>query len=132
VTSPETDDQPPRADRRWPRQVYGRGSEPDPRFTFANERTFLAWIRTCLGLLTAGVAIAALADLQPRLTIEAHFASLILILAGIGSAISAFLRWARNERAIRENRPLPSSVLMPLMAGGLGAVGVIALFILLP
>ena len=52
-----------RTDRRWPRQVYAVGSEPDPRFTFANERTFLAWIRTALGFLAAGVAIAAVAQL---------------------------------------------------------------------
>ena len=50
-------------DRRWPRQVYAVGTEPDPRFSFANERTFLAWIRTALGFLAAGVAIAAVARL---------------------------------------------------------------------
>ena len=53
-------------DRRWPRQVYAVGTEPDPRFTFANERTFLAWIRTALGFLAAGVAIAAVARLSGR------------------------------------------------------------------
>ena len=122
----------PRRDRRWPRRVYGHGTEPDPRFSFANERTFLAWIRTGLGLLTAGVAIAALAELQPRLSVEAHIASLILILAGIGSAVSSFLRWARNERAMRENRPLPSSLVMPLLVAGLAIVGIVALLVLLP
>lgn len=132
TSQPPSDETPPPRDRRWPRQVYGRGSEPDPRFSFANERTFLAWIRTSLGLLTAGVAIAALAGLQPRLSGEAHVASLILILAGIGSAVSAFLRWARNERAMRENRPLPSSVVMPLLAAGLAIVGLVALLVLLP
>ncbi|MDQ7905703.1 DUF202 domain-containing protein [Phytohabitans sp. ZYX-F-186] len=50
---------------RWPSWVYRSGSEPDPRFTLANERTFLAWIRTALGLVAAaapmviGVAVAA-------------------------------------------------------------------------
>ena len=42
---------------RWPRWVYGGGTEPDARFTFANERTFLAWIRTALALLAGGVAL---------------------------------------------------------------------------
>ncbi len=46
------------------------GSEPDPRFTFANERTFLAWIRTALGFLAAGVAIAAVARLAGPLGLE--------------------------------------------------------------
>lgn len=31
------------------------GEEPDPRFTLANERTFLAWTRTALALLASAV-----------------------------------------------------------------------------
>ena len=61
---------PQHRDRRWPRRVYAAGSEPDPRFTFANERTFLAWIRTGLGFLAAGVAIAAVAQWSDRLGLE--------------------------------------------------------------
>ena len=34
--------------------------EPEARFTFANERTFLVWSRTALALVTAGLAIAQL------------------------------------------------------------------------
>ncbi len=45
-------------DRRWPRSVYGVGTEPDPRFTFANERTFLAWIRTALAMMGFGFVVA--------------------------------------------------------------------------
>lgn len=45
---------------RWPRWVYDRGEEPDYRFSFANERTFLAWIRTALALVAGGVALDAL------------------------------------------------------------------------
>jgi len=40
--------------------------EPDYRFTLANERTFLAWQRTALGLLAAAVAVV---HLVPDLTI---------------------------------------------------------------
>ena len=47
---------------RWPARVYGEGAEPDPRFTFANERTFLAWLRTALALVVAGVAVDVLAE----------------------------------------------------------------------
>ena len=47
-------------DRRFPRRVYGAGQEPDVRFSLANERTFLAWVRTSLALVAGGVALEAL------------------------------------------------------------------------
>ncbi|MGA9597271.1 MAG: DUF202 domain-containing protein, partial [Acidimicrobiia bacterium] len=46
--------------RRFPARVYRQGVEPDPRFSLANERTFLAWIRTGLAFVAGGVAVAAL------------------------------------------------------------------------
>ena len=46
---------------RFEQRVLGPGREPDPRFSLANERTFLAWIRTALTLLGGGVAIEAFA-----------------------------------------------------------------------
>jgi putative membrane protein len=45
---------------QFPGWVYRSGSEPDPRFSLANERTFLAWIRTALALLAGGVGLEAL------------------------------------------------------------------------
>jgi len=44
---------------RFPRWVYGAGDEPDARFSLANERTFLAWIRTSLALLAGSIAVEA-------------------------------------------------------------------------
>ena len=114
-------------DRRWPRSVYGTGNEPDPRFSFANERTFLAWIRTGLGFLAAGVAIAAVARLGAGLTAEIRVASVVLIACGVGCAVGAWTRWVRSERAMRENRPLPSSPLLLLLVGVLVVVAVITL-----
>ena len=78
-----TEPSPPPEDRRWPRRVYDHGEDPDPRFSFANERTFLAWIRTGLGFLAAGVAVAALFDLNADLSLSAHVASVVLILCGM-------------------------------------------------
>ncbi len=97
---------PPDEPRRWPRSVYERGSEPDPRYTLANERTFLAWIRTALALLAGGVALEALS-----LPVELHWrlaASVLLIVLGIVAPVQAWLGWARTERALRERLPLPA------------------------
>jgi putative membrane protein len=99
-------------DRRWPRAVYGVGTEPDPRFSFANERTFLAWIRTSLGFLAAGVAIAAVSKFSDQLSLEARLAAILLIVCGIGCGISAITRWVRNERAMRLGQPLHSSPML--------------------
>jgi uncharacterized membrane protein YidH (DUF202 family) len=69
---------------RFPRWVYGEGSEPDPRFTLANERTFLAWIRTALALTAGGVALEALTvPLLPGLRLAASLLLLVLGLAGV-------------------------------------------------
>ena len=117
-------------DRRWPRRVYGVGHEPDPRFSFANERTFLAWIRTGLGFLAAGVAIAAVARLSDQLRIEVRAASILLVACGIGCGIGALTRWMRNERAMRLDEPLHSSPLLLVLTGGVVAVAVIAFVVI--
>ena len=114
-------------DRRWPRGVYGVGAEPDPRFSFANERTFLAWIRTGLGFLAAGVAVEALTRFGPRLGVEVRIASVVLILCGLACALGAWRRWYAAEKAMRLSRALPSSPLLAVLVGALIVVAVIAL-----
>ena len=105
---------------RFPRSVYGVGAEPDPRFSLANERTFLAWITTSIGLIAAGVALEALAaPVQPGLRLAA---SLVLIVAGVASPVQAWFGWLRTERAIRLAQPLPA----PRIAGPLALVIVVA------
>jgi putative membrane protein len=116
-------------DRRWPRRVYAAGTEPDPRFTFANERTFLAWIRTGLGFLAAGVAIAAVARWSDRLGLEIRLASAVLIICGLACGLGAFRRWMANERAMRLNEPLPSSPLLLVLTAIVAVVGIVALII---
>lgn len=111
--------------RRFPGRVYARGTEPDPRFTLANERTFLAWVSTGLALLSVGVAFDSLAlDLHPDFRLAA---SIVLILGGLGCSLQAWLGWARVETALREGRPLPSSRMVLILPIILGLSGVLAL-----
>ncbi len=119
------------SDKRWPRSVYGVGTEPDARFSFANERTFLAWIRTGLGFVTASVAIVALTTLKPDLNVEAHIAALVLAITGVGCGVHAFVGWARNERRLRQSKPLPSSPLMVLLVLVLVVVATITVILVL-
>lgn len=101
---------------RFPRRVYNTGTEPDPRFTLANERTFLAWIRTALALIAAGVALEAFnLPLQPELRLTA---AIILLTLGVLAPLLAWLTWGSVERALRQGSPLPGSkVALPLAVG---------------
>ncbi|MEE2522329.1 DUF202 domain-containing protein [Pseudarthrobacter sp. J75] len=107
------------------------GTEPDPRFTLANERTFLAWIRTSLALLAGGIAIEAFtADLfvQP---VRQGIAILLLALGMLLSA-GAAVRWLRVERSMRRKAPLPLPLIVPLLAaaGALAAAVIIVVIAL--
>jgi putative membrane protein len=110
---------------RFPRWVYGHGDEPDARFTLANERTFLAWIRTGLALLAGGVALEALdLPLQPGL----RFAAAVLLLAlGLLVPGLAWFGWGTTERALRRGDPLPASRIAPVLAVGATVVAALAL-----
>ena len=101
---------------RFPRSVYDSGSEPDPRFTLANERTFLAWIRTALALIAAGVALEAFnLPLQPGLRLTA---AIILLTLGVLVPLLAWVTWGSVERALRQGSPLPGSrVALPVAVG---------------
>ncbi len=99
--------------------------EPDYRFTLANERTFLAWQRTALGLLAAAVALA---QLVPELTIPGERKALGLLLAVLATLTSARLRrWEQADRAIRRGGPLPRHPTPAYLAVGLTVVGMIAI-----
>lgn len=112
-------------DNRFPRSVYGRGVEPDARFTLANERTFLAWVSTGLALISVGVGVKSIAlDLQPELRVAA---ALVLVVSGAICPVHAWFGWCRVEAAMREGRPLPSSSMMPFLAVSLGIAGAVIL-----
>jgi putative membrane protein len=100
-------------------------TEPDVRFTYANERTFLAWNRTSLALIATGVAVV---QLVPRFDVEYGRRILGLPLIALGAYLSfASLRtWKANDEAMRHGRPLPRSHLPTLLAAGVAVVAVLA------
>ncbi|EPR76741.1 hypothetical protein ADILRU_0924 [Leifsonia rubra CMS 76R] len=113
----------PPAPRRFPRRVYGVGSEPDARFSLANERTFLAWIRTALALIAAGVALEAFVlPIAPGFRLGA---SLLLILLGVLAPLQAWFGWAQAEKSLRLGRPLPSPNLAGPIGGGVVVAGLL-------
>jgi putative membrane protein len=112
-------------ERRFPGSVFGVGSDPDARFSLANERTFLAWIRTSLALVAGGVALETLGlDLQPGLRLAA---SVVLIVAGTLLPLIAWAWWMRIERALRSGSPLPATVVGVVLAVVVAVVGVLVL-----
>lgn len=115
-----------RTRRRWPAVIFEDGTEPDPRFSLANERTFLAWIRTSLGLTAAGVALDALGT---GLSGGARTAiGTALVVLGMLAGTFAFLRWALNERALRRGEQLPGFAIGAILTGGLLIIGAIVAF----
>ncbi|XRQ12289.1 YidH family protein, partial [Actinomadura welshii] len=109
----------------WTGRLLAEGSDPDPRFSLANERTFLAWIRTALALIAAGIGLALVDDL-----VEApvrHVLSIGSAATGALVAVLAFHRWLRTERALRRAETLPPPALAPVMAYGLAVASVVLL-----
>src|SRR3954464_15798746 len=113
----------------WPAWVYGTGSEPDYRFSFANERTFLAWIRTAMALVAGGVALDAL-DRDADGTLRTALPAVLLLLGGLCAGLG-WVRWAGAERAVRRRKPLPSSMLSAVVAVGVLTVALVAVAALL-
>ncbi|MFI6262371.1 YidH family protein [Micromonospora sp. NPDC051006] len=111
--------------RRWfdPRELRSVGNTPDYRFSLANERTFLAWLRTALALVAGGLAAAQFLPPLPLRHLREAMAIALLLLGG-AVAIRAVDHWARTERAIRLGEELPASRFPAVLAlaVGLGAL----------
>lgn len=116
---------PKSAPLRWPRSVYAHGKEPDPRFSLANERTFLAWIRTTLALLVAAAALDVVVLPVPFGLQQIVAAGLAL--CGAVTAVQAWRGWATTERAMRQGDPLPNSPMAVPLVVVLVAVGALLL-----
>jgi putative membrane protein len=115
---------------RDPRRLADVGEHPDYRFSLANERTFLAWIRTALALLAGAVALV---QLVPEFRVRGAREAIGVALAGLATAISwlAYRRWEANERAMRTGEPLAYTRLLGLIAAVITVVAVITTLLLL-
>lgn len=102
------------------------GAEPDYRFTLANERTFLAWIRTSLGLLAGAVAMV---QLVPQFGIPGgrHVVAAFLTVLAMLSAGLGLRRWQQVERAMRRGEPLPPERGPAILGIGLLLLGAVIL-----
>ena len=115
-----------RDDGRTP--LHEVGETPDYRFTLANERTFLAWVRTSLALMAAGVAVV---QFVPGPTGLRHTLGFVLVsFGGILSAVS-YGHWERIERAMRLGERLPYSRIPRLTAAALALVAAVALTLMI-
>ncbi|MGI5217234.1 YidH family protein [Nocardia sp. CA-290969] len=97
----------------------------DYRFTLANERTFLSWIRTALGLLAGGVAVHTVVVEHWQTDFRAALAVSCLVLS-LTVAVGAYLHWRRIRAAMDEGRPLPGTVLVPVLSAGTAFVAILA------
>jgi putative membrane protein len=79
----------------------------DPRYSFANERTFLAWVRTALGMIAGAAAVHVLDTGWPDRVVS--LLSAVLALTAAACSFLAWLHWSRAEVAIREGRDVPPS-----------------------
>lgn len=109
---------------RRPESVYGVGTEPDARFSLANERTALAWLRTGLALVAGGVALTTLGAITERSVLVDLIAALAC-LAGGSLAIGGLIGWRRTERSLRLGRPLPPPAALPILAAGIAVIAVL-------
>jgi putative membrane protein len=107
------------------------GAEPDPRFTFANERTFLAWSRTALALVVAGLGIVQLLPPFPGVPAGRHLLGVPLIALGAVLAVVAYAEWTRNQRALRRGEPLPQSNMPWILAASITGMALISALVLL-
>jgi len=102
------------------------GTEPDARFTYANERTFLAWNRTALALVVAGLAIVQLLPPFAGVPWGRHVIAIPLIALGGVISVASYRDWQRNQRAMRRGEPLPRSTLPMILATSIAVLAVVA------
>ena len=101
----------------------------DPRYSLANERTFLAWIRTSLGLLVAAAALMAVNLPWPAGAVRAL--AVVLAAAAGGSAFASWARWRKVEEAISTGQAAPPPRAHILLTGAVGLASAVVIALIL-
>ena len=107
-------------------QGADEGSEPDARFTLANERTFLAWSRTSLALVVGGLAVAQLLPPFPKVPWGRSAIATPLILLGAAMSVLSYFEWRANQRSLRLGAPLVRSQLPRILAFTIAVIALLA------
>jgi putative membrane protein len=117
---------------------------PDRRVHMANERTFLAWVRTSIGIMAFGFVVEKFALFMKRLpflfgemkTYTPPPASLgystvfgiLLVAMGALMGLLAFVRYKKVEREINEDTYQPSTLLDILVTIGILTIAIFLVF----
>jgi putative membrane protein len=106
-------------------------AEPDARYTFANERTFLAWTRTALAFIVAGLGIVQLLPPFPGVPWGRHLLGVPLIVLGAVIAVVGYFQWMANQRALRRGEPLRRSPVPLILAVAITGLAIVTGVVLL-
>jgi putative membrane protein len=117
---------------------------PNLRDHMANERTFLAWIRTSIGIMAFGFVVEKFSffikhlsyffekGLPPQVTQSSFGYSsifgIVLVALGAFMGLLALIRYKKVEREINENTYQPSTLLDVLVTMGIITIGVFLIF----
>ncbi|WP_246485946.1 YidH family protein [Kribbella qitaiheensis] len=100
--------------------------EPDYRFTLANERTYLAYLRTSLTCYAGGLSAVQFLNLGGERW-PGRVIGIVLVATGIITTLGAFRRWQVNLSAMRLGARLPVTRIPLMLAATIAVVGLIGL-----
>ena len=99
--------------------------ELDARFSLANERTYLAWIRTSLALTAVGLVAAKAIEFNHD---ELRWIVAVPPIAGAAAlALEARARWRAHEAAMRAGDPLPAGRNLGIVSALVAAYAILVL-----
>jgi putative membrane protein len=133
-TAAVTEPQPRRTHATHASRLEDVGEPPDPRFSLANERTYLAWNRTAMAMVVGGAALTQLPAESDSRAVLRDTVAVVILIVGAALAWTSHRRWYEAERAMRLREPLPIRTprflsLAIAFAGVVGLILSIATFI---